>query len=63
MRPHLLGVAYRLPGTFADAERAVLDTWVRWDPPAAVIADGKARFTVVVGLTADQCFTTARTGV
>ena len=30
-RTHLLAVAYRLTGTFADAEDAVQDTWLRWN--------------------------------
>ena len=30
LRPHLLSVAYRLTGTFADAEDAVQDAWMRW---------------------------------
>ena len=29
-RPHLLAVAYRLTGTYADAEDAVQDAWLRW---------------------------------
>ncbi len=31
LRPHLLTVAYRLTGSFADAEDAVQDAWLRWD--------------------------------
>ncbi|MBS1692232.1 MAG: sigma-70 family RNA polymerase sigma factor [Actinobacteria bacterium] len=31
LRPHLLAVAYRLTGTFADAEDIVQDAWLRWD--------------------------------
>ena len=31
LRPHLLSVAYRLTGTFADAEDAVQDAWLRWN--------------------------------
>ena len=30
LRPHLLAVAYRLTGTFADAEDVVQDAWLRW---------------------------------
>jgi RNA polymerase sigma-70 factor, ECF subfamily len=30
LRPQLLAVAYRLTGTFADAEDAVQDAWLRW---------------------------------
>jgi RNA polymerase sigma-70 factor, ECF subfamily len=31
LRTHLLSVAYRLTGTFADAEDAVQDAWLRWN--------------------------------
>ncbi len=31
LRTHLLSVAYRLTGTFADAEDIVQDAWLRWD--------------------------------
>ena len=31
LRPHLLAVAYRLTGSFADAEDAVQDSWLRWN--------------------------------
>jgi RNA polymerase sigma-70 factor (ECF subfamily) len=31
LRGHLLAVAYRLTGTFADAEDAVQEAWLRWD--------------------------------
>lgn len=31
LRPHLLSVAYRLTGTFADAEDIVQDAWLRWE--------------------------------
>lgn len=30
-RPHLLAVGYRLTGSWADAEDAVQDAWLRWD--------------------------------
>jgi RNA polymerase sigma-70 factor (ECF subfamily) len=30
LRPHLLAVAYRLTGTYADAEDIVQDAWLRW---------------------------------
>jgi RNA polymerase sigma-70 factor (ECF subfamily) len=31
LRSHLVAVAYRLTGTFADAEDAVQDAWLRWE--------------------------------
>ncbi|EUA19289.1 sigma-70 region 2 family protein [Mycobacterium xenopi 3993] len=33
LRPHLLAVAYRLTGTFADAEDVVQEAWLRWNGP------------------------------
>jgi RNA polymerase sigma-70 factor (ECF subfamily) len=29
-RPHLLGIAYRMTGSFADAEDLVQEAWLRW---------------------------------
>ena len=51
LRPHLLTVAYRLTGTFADAEDAVQDAWLRWDGLGAgsrEIVDLRAWLTTVV---------------
>ena len=50
LRPHLLAVAYRLTGTFADAEDAVQDAWLRWDGCGSelTIADLRAWLTTVV---------------
>ena len=51
LRSHLLAVAYRLTGTFADAEDAVQDAWLRWDalgPQRDEIADLRAWLTTVV---------------
>ncbi len=51
LRSHLLAVAYRLTGTFADAEDAVQDAWLRWDglgPTRDDIADLRAWLTTVV---------------
>jgi RNA polymerase sigma-70 factor (ECF subfamily) len=31
LRPNLLAVAYRLTGTYADAEDIVQEAWIRWD--------------------------------
>ncbi|MFC5287559.1 sigma-70 family RNA polymerase sigma factor [Actinokineospora guangxiensis] len=50
-RDHLLGVAYRLTGTLADAEDAVQDAWLRLstvDDPAT-IRDLRGWLTTVVG--------------
>jgi RNA polymerase sigma-70 factor (ECF subfamily) len=51
LRPHLLSVAYRLTGTFADAEDAVQDAWMRWHALGADrdgISDLRAWLTTVV---------------
>jgi len=51
LRAHLLAVAYRLTGTFADAEDAVQDAWLRWDalgPGRDGIVDPRAWLTTVV---------------
>jgi RNA polymerase sigma-70 factor, ECF subfamily len=51
LRPHLLAVAYRVTGTFADAEDIVQEAWLRWDrqdTSRAEIADLRAWLTTVV---------------
>ncbi|MEZ0362258.1 sigma-70 family RNA polymerase sigma factor [Mycobacterium sp. pUA109] len=49
LRPHLLAVAYRLTGTFADAEDIVQDAWLRWAAAERdQIADLRAWLTTVV---------------
>jgi RNA polymerase sigma-70 factor, ECF subfamily len=49
LRPHLLAVAYRLTGTFADAEDIVQDAWLRWDcAKMDSIIDLRAYLTTVV---------------
>ena len=51
LRSHLLSVAYRLTGTFADAEDAVQDAWLRWNAlgaERAAITDLRAWLTTVV---------------
>jgi RNA polymerase sigma-70 factor (ECF subfamily) len=48
LRPHLLAIAYRLTGTFADAEDAVQEAWLRWDKADTDIADLRAWLTTVV---------------
>ena len=48
LRPHLLAVAYRLTGTYADAEDIVQDAWIRWDANRSQINDLRAWLTTVV---------------
>jgi RNA polymerase sigma-70 factor, ECF subfamily len=49
LRAHLLAVAYRLTGTFADAEDVVQDAWLRWDrAKQGEITDLRAWLTTVV---------------
>ncbi|GAB7071771.1 sigma-70 family RNA polymerase sigma factor [Mycobacterium hodleri] len=51
LRSHLLAVAYRLVGTYADAEDAVQDAWLRWEalgPAQDGITDPRAWLTTVV---------------
>ncbi|MDQ4009191.1 MAG: sigma-70 family RNA polymerase sigma factor [Actinomycetota bacterium] len=52
-RSHLLGVAYRLTGTLADAEDAVQEAWLRLarlpDADQAAIRDPRGWLTTVVG--------------
>ncbi|MGE2832332.1 sigma-70 family RNA polymerase sigma factor [Mycobacterium sp. SMC-4] len=49
LRPHLVSVAYRLTGTFADAEDVVQEAWIRWNSRRDnQIRDTKAWLTTVV---------------
>ncbi len=48
LRPHLLAVGYRLTGTFADAEDAVQDAWLRWQASSDAPDDLRAWLTTVV---------------
>ncbi|BBZ24147.1 sigma-70 family RNA polymerase sigma factor [Mycolicibacter hiberniae] len=49
LRPHLLAVAYRLTGLFADAEDIVQDAWLRFSAAERdTIADPRAWLTTVV---------------
>ncbi|RAU89922.1 sigma factor, partial [Mycolicibacter senuensis] len=49
LRPHLLAVAYRLTGMFADAEDIVQDAWLRFDAAERdEIVDLRAWLTTVV---------------
>ncbi|MDH6196886.1 RNA polymerase sigma-70 factor (ECF subfamily) [Mycobacterium frederiksbergense] len=48
LRPHLLAVAYRLTGTFADAEDLVQDAWIRWQANRSEVNDLRAWLTTVV---------------
>jgi RNA polymerase sigma-70 factor (ECF subfamily) len=48
LRPHLLAVGYRLTGTFADAEDAVQDAWLRWQASSDAPDNLRAWLTTVV---------------
>lgn len=48
LRPYLLSVAYRLTGTFADAEDIVQDAWLRFAGFGSEIEDLRAWLTTVV---------------
>ena len=48
LRPHLLALAYRLTGTYADAEDIVQDAWIRWAGTSERINDLRAWLTTVV---------------
>jgi RNA polymerase sigma-70 factor (ECF subfamily) len=48
LRPDLLAVGYRLTGTYADAEDAVQDAWLRWQASADAPEDLRAWLTTVV---------------
>ncbi|MBV8930140.1 MAG: sigma-70 family RNA polymerase sigma factor [Mycobacteriaceae bacterium] len=61
LRPQLLAVAYRLTGTFADAEDAVQDAWLRWAGSTAAPQDLRAWLTTVVSrLSLDRLRSAAR---
>jgi RNA polymerase sigma-70 factor (ECF subfamily) len=50
LRPHLMGVAYRMLGSAADAEDAVQDAWLRWkDVDEAEIVTPKAWLSTTLG--------------
>ncbi|AKS35547.1 sigma-70 family RNA polymerase sigma factor [Mycolicibacterium goodii] len=48
LRPHLLAVAYRLTGTYADAEDIVQEAWIRWAAAQTPIDNLQAWLTTVV---------------
>ena len=49
LRPHLLSVAYRLTGVYADAEDIVQDAWLRWhSADVESIEEPRAWLTTVV---------------
>ncbi|WP_197382290.1 sigma-70 family RNA polymerase sigma factor [Mycolicibacterium mengxianglii] len=65
LRPHLLAVAYRLAGTFADAEDVVQDAWLRWERThtsgGPEVTDPRAWLTTVVSrLALDRLRSAAR---
>ena len=43
-RPRLLGIAYRLLGSFADAEDVVQETWIAWNEVDAASVDNPAAY-------------------
>ena len=50
LRPHLMGVAYRMLGSAADAEDAVQDAWLRWsDVDETTIVTPKAWLSTALG--------------
>jgi RNA polymerase sigma-70 factor, ECF subfamily len=61
LRPHLLAVGYRLTGTFADAEDAVQDAWLRLQGSSDQPDDLRAWLTTVVSrLALDRLRSAAR---
>lgn len=48
-RSYLLGVAYRLTGSWVDAEDLVADAWPRWEQHASEVREPRAWLTRVVG--------------
>lgn len=48
-RDYLLGVSYRLTGSWADAEDLVAEAWPRWEAHADEVLDPRAWLTRVVG--------------
>ncbi|MBA3367237.1 MAG: hypothetical protein H0T99_00920, partial [Geodermatophilaceae bacterium] len=48
-RSYLLGVSYRLTGSWADAEDLVAEAWPRWAEHADEVVDPRAWLTRVVG--------------
>ena len=53
-RPALTGLAYRLLGSYADAEDVVQEAWVRWSSATGVVEPGAWLRTVVTRLCLDQ---------
>ena len=54
LRPQLLGVAYRMLGSWADAEDVVQEAWVRWSRASAVQEPAAWLRTVVTRLCLDE---------
>jgi RNA polymerase sigma-70 factor (TIGR02957 family) len=56
LRPHLMGVAYRMLGSVSDAEDVVQEAWLRWSrtDPAAVKSPEAFLTTVVARLAVDH---------
>lgn len=60
LRPYLLGVAYRLTSSWADAEDVVADAWPRWAAHAEEVREPRAWLTRTVGRLALDLLTSAR---
>ena len=61
LRPRLLGVAYRILGSVADAEDVLQDAWMRWSrTDAGSVANPEAYLVTVVGRRATDFLRAAR---
>lgn len=59
-RPRLLGLAYRLTGSWADAEDLVSESWFRWSEHAATVREPAAWLTTVISRQAVDLLRSAR---
>ena len=61
LRPRLLGVAYRILGSMADAEDVLQDAWMRWSrTDASTVANPEAYLVTVVGRRATDLLRAAK---